>query len=202
MPETTPRKANTTGTATTPHAMRRARREVTDPAALRAIFEQAHVVRIGATDAEGMFVVPMNYCMEWGEGDAGGSDAGAVAATPPACTLWLHCAAEGRKVDAWRAEPHVAFELDVELGVIEGSYTCAYSFAYASVMGEGVMREATTRGEKLRGLAAIMEHMAPGAPVSFSDEAVGAVSVWRLDVSRMTGKRRGPARPVSDTCRA
>ena len=121
MPETTPRKANTTGTATTPHAMRRARREVTDPAALRAIFEQAHVVRIGATDAEGMFVVPMNYGMEWGEGDAGGSDAGAVAATPPACTLWLHCAAEGRKVDAWRAEPHVAFELDVELGVIEGS---------------------------------------------------------------------------------
>lgn len=164
-----------------PRAMRRAKREVTDLAELRDIFEHAHVVRIGATDAEGMFITPMNFGVEWGEPTAGDQ---------APCTLWLHCANEGRKADAWRACPEVAFELDVEGGVIEGSYSCAYSFAFESVMGTGALHEVTDREHKVRGLAAIMSHMAPGSPVRFSDEAVDTVGVWRLDVTRMTGKRR------------
>ena len=32
--------------------------------------------------------------------------------------------------------------------------------------------------------------MAPEAPVTFSDEAVARVAIWRIDVSRLTGKRR------------
>ena len=41
--------------------MRLKKREITDPEILREILESCEVVRIGAMDEEGMFIVPMNY---------------------------------------------------------------------------------------------------------------------------------------------
>lgn len=192
--------------------MRRAKREVTDPGELRAIVERARVLRVGFVDDEGMAIVPMNFGVEWvprGEGAAevsaagGGAEAqadaeddGAEARAGGAAdggvlpTFWLHSADEGRKADAWATSPQVALELDVEGGVIGGDFSCAYSFAYASVMAWGRVRPVTDAAEKLRGLEALMAHMAPEAPVHFSEEAVARVSVWRVDVERLTGKRR------------
>ena len=51
-------------------------------------------------------------------------------------TFWLHCASEGRKTDAWAADPRVALELDVPAGVVSGDYSCAYSYAYESINDE------------------------------------------------------------------
>ena len=41
--------------------MRLKKREITDPEILREFLESCEVVRIGAMDEEGMFIVPMNY---------------------------------------------------------------------------------------------------------------------------------------------
>lgn len=112
---------------------------------------------------------------------------GGVSSLP---TFWLHSAGAGRKAEAWSRSPEVALELDVEGGVIGGDFSCAYSFAYASVMAWGRIHPVTDTAEKLRGLEALMAHMAPDAPVHFSPEAVAHVSVWRVDAERLTGKRR------------
>ena len=230
-----------------PRPMRRAKREVTDADALRAIVDACRTVRLGLVDAEGMFIVPMNFGYDWdasamgagmGAGGATGTgiagdnayeggniDAVLVAddakateasgpsapagtadladdegkdltgATPrPRLTLWLHSAGEGRKADAFRAGGDagtpVAIEMDVEDGVTTGDYACAYSFAYRSIMGTGRAHVVTDADEKLRGLRRIMEHLAPGAPVTFSREAVERVSVLRVDVERLSGKQR------------
>ena len=45
--------------------MRRQKREVTSPEELRRILEKCQILRIGAMDEEGMFVVPVNYGFEW-----------------------------------------------------------------------------------------------------------------------------------------
>lgn len=45
--------------------MRRQKREVTSPEELRWILEKCQILRIGAMDEEGMFVVPVNYGFEW-----------------------------------------------------------------------------------------------------------------------------------------
>lgn len=160
--------------------MRLARREVVDDAELRSIAERARVVRIGYTDAEGLAIVPMSYGYEWHEAEGAG----------PTCSFWLHSAAEGRKAEAWAQGASVALELDVEGGVTTGSYACVYSYAYESIMAWGRVEPVADPAEKLRGLGLIMAHMAPSAPASFSDEAVARVAVWRVDVERMTGKRR------------
>lgn len=183
MSENSAEKATTdTAAPKAPRAMRRANREVTDPADLAGIIGRAHVLHVGFSDAEGLAVVPMNYGFEWAEGQG----------LP---TFWLHSAGEGRKADAWASSPEVALELYVEGGVITGDYSCAYSYAYESVMAWGRIRPITDAAEKLRGLTRVMAHMAPDAPVSFSDEAVARVAVWRIDVERISGKRREAKAP-------
>lgn len=168
-------------TAGSPRPMRRAHRAVTSGEDLAAIIGRCEVVRVGSCDAEGPFIVPMSFGFERGERDG-----------RSAWTFWLHSAQEGRKVDAWRADPRVALELDVPSGVIRGDFACAYSFAYESVMASGVVAPVTDEAEKRHGLALIMAHMAPDQPVTFSDEAVRRVAVWRVDVEgeSLTGKRR------------
>lgn len=173
-----------------PHRpMRRAAREVTDTAELVSIVRRAQVLRVGASDAEGPFVVPMSFGFEVvGEGEAA------------RWTFWLHSADEGRKVEAWSASSEVALELDVPVGVIEGDFACACSYAYESVMACGRIARVTERAEKLRGLARLMEHMAPEAPAEFAEQAVERVAVWRVDVDHLTGKRRegSPFSPPSE----
>ena len=58
-------------------------------------------------------------------------------------------------------------------------------------MASGRASRVTDPAQKVRGLKAIMAHMAPGAPAEFKPEAVARVDVWRVDVEHLTGKRQG-----------
>ena len=161
--------------------MRRANRQITDPAEVRALIERCHTVRVGAVDEDGVFVVPLNFGYEW----VGGR-----------LVLYLHSASEGRKAEAFSRGPRVAIEMVVELGVITGGYACAYSFSYQSIMGSGLISPVANVDEKRRALELIMRHMAPGAPrdssgkFSFSDEAVERVAIFRIDVDELAAKQR------------
>lgn len=161
--------------------MRRANRQITDSAEVRALIERCHTVRVGAVDEDGVFVVPLNFGYEW----VGGR-----------LVLYLHSASEGRKAEAFSRGPRVAIEMDVELGVITGGYACAYSFSYQSIMGSGLISPVANVDEKRRALELIMRHMAPDAPrnssgkFSFSDEAVERVAIFRIDVDELAAKQR------------
>ena len=161
--------------------MRRANRQITDPAEVRALIERCHTVRVGAVDEDGVFVVPLNFGYEW----VGGR-----------LVLYLHSASEGRKAEAFSRGSRVAIEMDVELGVITGGYACAYSFSYQSIMGSGLISPVANVDEKRRALELIMRHMAPDAPrnssgkFSFSDEAVERVAIFRIDVDELAAKQR------------
>lgn len=174
--------------------MRLAKREVTDPKALRAIVEACRTVRIGAQDDEGIFVVPMSFGYELASDSSAPDAADGAAPGRPHLTLWLHSAGEGRKAAAFRAGgaagTPVAIEMDIEEGVISGEYTCAYSFAYRSIMGSGRIYPITDPVEKAQGLARIMEHLAPAAARTFPPEALERVAVWRVDVTSFCGKQR------------
>ena len=94
--------------------MRLKKREITDPEILREILESCEVVRIGAMDEEGMFIVPMNYGYDVREEDG----------TLHVC-LYLHGAKEGRKAAAFAADPRVAvlirpsFGFSASIGIIQ-----------------------------------------------------------------------------------
>lgn len=169
--------------------MRRAKREITDEGELRELLEACQVVRVGAMDADGMFIVPMNFGFEWlGRGE--GADGSPVA------RIYLHSAQEGRKAACWGANGRggvpVAIELDRDDGTITGEYACAYSRAYVSIMGSGSIVPAEDSEERTHALELLMEHAAPGAPHAFAPEAVERVAVFRIDVYELTGKKREP----------
>ena len=103
---------------------------------------------------EGIYIVPVNYGYSWEEGEP--------------LRFYIHSAKEGRKVQAFAAREDVGFELDLEQGVIRGTYTCSYSYAYQRITGTGKIRLLENREEKEHGLSRIMEHMAPEAELSFS----------------------------------
>lgn len=78
----------------------------------------------------------------------------------------MHSASEGRKAELFNREPRVAIEMDIEDGVIEGPYACAYSYAYRSIMGTGTVHRIQGTEAKRYGLTRIMHHLAPElAPV-------------------------------------
>ena len=147
--------------------MRLAKREIQEKKRLMEILEQAKVLRIGTMDQEGIYIVPVNYGYSWEEGKP--------------LRFYIHSAKEGRKVQAFAAREDVGFELDLEQGVIRGTYTCSYSYAYQSITGTGKIR-----------LLEDMEEKKHGLELSFSPDMLQAVNVYCLETNAFRGKERKP----------
>lgn len=152
--------------------MRRADREITDPARIAQILERCSAASV-AFGGEGPYVVPMSYGFEQRDGRF---------------TLYFHCAREGEKLDRMRADPRAAFAAFTGNAVYgEGDAACAYSTSFDSVCGEGVLRELTGE-DKRYGLGRIMAHYAPGRAFTFAEAALGKTCVLALDAAHISGK--------------
>lgn len=164
--------------------MRLFKREVKEADKLRRIVEQCDVVRIGAVDEEGMFIVPVNFGYEMEEA----ADEGTV--ERPKLRLYFHSAGEGRKAEAFEKNSRVAIEMDCGHELIRGDYACSYSCAFYSIMGNGSVHLVTDREEKVRGLTLLMEHIEAPEKIAFDEGMLERVNVYRIDVDTYTGKMR------------
>lgn len=156
--------------------MRRADRQVQDPAAIRDILTRCRVCRLAVRDAEGPYIVPMSFGFIW---DADG------------LRLYFHCAGEGRKLDAIRHDPCVAFEMDAGYELISSGAPCGYTCAYESVTGTGAARVVADAGEKCVALACLMKHQT-GRDFAFTPKMAAGVCVVCVTAERFTAKRRAP----------
>ena len=154
--------------------MRRKDRLVDDPGELRLILEECKVCRIATMDGEGLYIVPLNFGYEY-DGDK--------------LTLYVHSARDGRKVRAFRSNTAVAFEMDTGHELVESNMACQTCYLYKSIIGNGSIHELDDNTEKASALNAMMEHLT-GQTFEFNDKMVNAVAVFRIDVSRFSGKRR------------
>lgn len=154
--------------------MRRVDRQVTDPAQITEMLRQCMVCRIALQDAQGLYIVPVNYGFELQDGHL---------------TLYFHGAYEGRKAEALRTPIPVAFEMDGGAELIEAGQPCAYGFRYFSVMGSGTARTIGDIGEKKRALAILMKHQT-GRDFLFTDAMAAGTAVFAVDAAEFTAKRR------------
>lgn len=157
--------------------MRRKEREVTDREGLEAILDECQCCRIGFYDRGQVYIVPVSY--GWAREGEG-------------YVLYFHGARAGRKYELARANPTVGFELDGGYQLMPGQLACAYSAAYRSIVGAGTLRLLDGREEKRRGLERIMLHTAGPDDWRFSDEALDAAAVFRLEVTELSGKEHRP----------
>ncbi len=154
--------------------MRRKDRMVDNPDELRLILEECKVCRIATMDEEGLYIVPLNFGYEYNGNKL---------------TLYVHSARDGRKVRAFKNNAAVAFEMDTGHELVEDNMACQYGYRYKSIIGNGWIHELDDNGEKANALNTLMSHLT-GNAFAFSDKMVNAVAVFRIDVSRFSGKAR------------
>ena len=102
-----------------------------------------------------MFVVPVNYGFEWED----------------ELLLYFHSAKEGRKADAFRKDPNVAFELDCGYEVITGDYACRLFRSLSRALWETEQLPFGDAGKKGTGADPSYEAcVLPGANLVFRPE--------------------------------
>lgn len=154
--------------------MRRKDREVTEPAGLLNIIQECKVCRVAMQDAQGPYIVPLNFGYEFSNGKL---------------TLYFHSAKEGRKIDILSKSPIVAFEMDCSHQLIESNIACRNGYAYKSIIGNGKACLIDDVDEKLKGLSHIMVHQT-GRKFEMPPAAANAVAVFKIESTEFTGKSR------------
>jgi nitroimidazol reductase NimA-like FMN-containing flavoprotein (pyridoxamine 5'-phosphate oxidase superfamily) len=96
--------------------MRRAEREVTDPAWCLAVLDEAAYLVLALNDNDAPYTVPLCVAVARGR-------------------VYLHMATEGRKLDLIRADPGAGFAAVVHAAVVPGETACATGMRADSVAG-------------------------------------------------------------------
>ena len=151
--------------------MRRANREIKDLNEIKKIVDGCKVLRIATKDKEGLYVVPLNFGYSCENGKF---------------TFYFHSAKEGRKIDAFKADEQVAFEMDCEHKLVVAEKACGYSYKFASVIGTGTITFLEGK-EKLNALSILMKHQT-GKDFTFDEKMAKGVAVCSLTAEKLTAK--------------
>ena len=152
--------------------MKRSDREIKDQKEIETIVERADVCRIGLSDGNMPYIVPMNF---------GYKDN----------CLYFHCAKEGKKIDIIKRNNSVCFEMDIDHVFLkpEGR-PCGWSAKYQSVIGFGKAFIVETFEEKSEALNIITQHYG-GDYYPFSKDELEKVIIIRIEIVSITGKKAG-----------
>ena len=151
--------------------MRRKDKEITNKADIESILKEAFVCHLGLSDGDRPYVVPMNYAYEDGH-------------------IYLHGAAEGKKMDILKKNDKVCFEMELFRREIikPGDQPCDWGTAYQSVMGFGNAKLLQTDEEKIRALNLIIKPH-DGGSFTFPERMLKLTAVIDITIEEMTGKR-------------
>ncbi len=152
--------------------MRRKDREITDIQDIISILKKSKSVSLAFFDEEYPYIVPMNFGFSF-ENEK--------------LTLYFHCANSGKKLELLKKNNKVCFEADCSLSLVTGEEACTYTMEFESVVGFG---EAVIITEnKLEALTLIMKQYSSAESFSFNEKAVDFVTVFKVEVDSVTGKR-------------
>jgi uncharacterized protein len=150
--------------------MRRLDRHVQDVQVIADIIRRSLVCRLGLTDGDQPYVVPLCF---------GFQDQ----------ILYFHCAFEGYKLDILHKNNKVCVEFDVDQELIPGDKACGWSMHYSSVIGFGRASIIEASEEKRLALNVIMDHYGKG-PWFFSETELRNVTIVKIRISELTCKVR------------
>jgi len=149
--------------------MRKTEREIKDREEIESIIKQAQVCRVGFSDGNIPYIVPMNF---------GYKDN----------CLYFHCAAEGKKLDIIRQNNNVCFEIDVDVQIVKSAErVCKWSTKYRSVIGFGKAYILNDWREKAAALNTITGHYGAERH-DFTEKELERVYIIKIAISSMTGK--------------
>jgi len=152
--------------------MRKREKEVRDKHAIESVMKRATICRIGLSENDVPYVVPLNF---------GYKDN----------CLYFHSAKEGKKIDMMRKNNTVCFEVDVDNELVRAENPCKWSMKYYSVIGFGKAFFLKDSKEKRQALNIIMEHYTDESSFEYPETALDSVAVIKVEIDSITGKRSG-----------
>jgi nitroimidazol reductase NimA-like FMN-containing flavoprotein (pyridoxamine 5'-phosphate oxidase superfamily) len=152
--------------------MRKKDKEIKDENIMESIIKRATVCRIGLSENNVPYVVPLNF---------GYKDN----------CLYFHSAGEGKKIDMIRSNNDVCFEIDVDSEIVKGENACGWCMKYYSIIGFGKASFVEGFEEKRRALDIIMEHYSGKSSFNYPEETVNNAAIIKVKIESMTGKKSG-----------
>lgn len=149
--------------------MRRAEKEIQDKKSINEILSSALICRVGFSDDEYPYIVPMNY---------GFSNH----------ALYFHCALDGKKIELIKQNNKVCFEIEKSHEIIPDDVSCKWTTKYQSIIGFGEIEIVNSTGEKKKGLDIIMTQHGKKNN-AYNENAIKKVNVLKLQIKRLTGKQ-------------
>jgi hypothetical protein len=150
--------------------LRRKEKQIIERKEIDAVMHASPVCRMAMARDNQPYLVPLSF----------GYDGSAV---------YIHTAAQGKKIDFIQANPRVCIEFEHQVSVIrDDNLACKWSFKFESVIGFGTIRELRDPEQKQQGLDQIMRHYSDKA-WTFDPKAVEKTRVWRIDLESLSGKR-------------
>jgi nitroimidazol reductase NimA-like FMN-containing flavoprotein (pyridoxamine 5'-phosphate oxidase superfamily) len=149
--------------------MRRSEREIKDREVIDAIIRQCQVCRLGLSDGEEPYIIPL--CFGY-DGEA----------------LYFHCAPEGRKTDIIRSNNRVCFEFDIPEGMSEAEQGCRWGIKYRSVIGFGTAEMVIHTEGKKKALEILMAQYSD-KEYTFPDDIVTKTAIIKVVIARISGKQ-------------
>jgi nitroimidazol reductase NimA-like FMN-containing flavoprotein (pyridoxamine 5'-phosphate oxidase superfamily) len=135
------------------------------------LFDKAFYGRLALSVDDQPYIVPVNYALEGRR-------------------IYIHCANQGRKLEAIRANPKVCFEISEPEKLVKGENLCQYGVRYWSILAFGTAAIVTDAGEKLAALELLgKKYGGETAPPVVDPEKLHLVTVIRLAIDELTGKR-------------
>ena len=151
--------------------MRKKENEITEKSDIEAVIHKSLVCRLGLSDGNMPYIVPVCFGYH--------NDA-----------LYVHGSLEGMKIDFLRKNQNVCFELDVDTEIIEAEKACDWGIKYRSVIGFGKASFIEDGDEKRRALDIIMNHYS-NRSFEFPQAVLYKTAVIKVEITYMTGKQSG-----------
>lgn len=154
--------------------MRRKEREVIDLDEKLEIVAECMVCRIGMSESNRPYVVPMNFGFEFFDDHL---------------TLYFHSAHEGKMLSILKENPNVCFEMDCGHKIIAGKTDCDYSMEYKSIIGDGYVEFINDRDYKIHALDKIMNKITGRHEFSYDEKVLKNTCVFVMIVSDFCAKK-------------
>lgn len=155
--------------------MRRKDREVTDFDSIVKIIDECEIIRIGLSDGEFPYIVPMNF---------------GYTVDGNRIKFYVHGAPEGRKIDLIRKSGKCSFEMDCCQNIRLIPERKQATMDYRSVMGTADVN-ILEDDEKKKGLDILMNRYTETRDFEYDSKVIPHTAVFRLDVIEISAKKNG-----------